>query len=420
MTRSILVTTLALAVAGVACKSEQTTTGTCTADDQCAVPGTRCDSVTKRCVCAIDEACDVGFFCNSAGVCQEIAGCATNLDCREGTYCDVASGQCLQGPATMLGSACGLASHCPYGTVCRDGACTDGCFDDGDCVLGQLCIDGFCATGSNLCASDAFCEYGARCDDATTPAQCKEDRRGPYCRGCTFRTSMNPEPCDHPRNFCLINSLETGGFSQFCGVDCSLGQTCPNGYECHGVVILTQDECRSTAECRCDPSQIRFAEATCTLPSACDPRLPNGQPDPDATGCTITGHAACNGGVEGGAAACVVAKGLTEGSCTCATNEDCAEGGTCVAGLCCGGSVREDRDCVGGENRVSGFCTCATDQDCPRDVCDGSRGACAITGLPCTPGQDDCGPIPCVDGGCVIGQNCAPVEGLSCSVVSGR
>ena len=33
--------------------------------------------------------------------------------------------------------------------------------------------------------------------------------------------------------------------------------------------------------------------------------------------------------------------------------------------------------------------------------------------------NDDCGAIPCADGACLIGQNCAPIQGLACSLVGG-
>lgn len=392
-----------------ACSGNTTVTGLCESDAQCTLPGTRCDVEAGRCVCASDEACETGFFCNNAGVCQALAGCTSNRDCPDETFCDALSGICLAGPAEVLGSACGLSSHCPYGSVCDSGSCVEGCFDDGDCALGVACLDGRCQPG--VCSEDAFCDFGQACNDA---GECKDDFRGPYCRGCTQRTAANPEPCDGPRNFCLVNNRELGGFTNFCGVDCSLGQPCPNGFACNGVLILTQDVCRGSAQCQCNPNQLRFAEATCTVPQPCTPEGPN------SDSCAVEGVAACNGGTEGGPNSCIVQRGNLEGNCTCTTDDECAEGATCTSGLCCSGTVRPERQCVGGEGTVSGFCTCATDDDCPRDNCDGSRGACAITGRPCTPGNDDCGPIACVDGACLIGQNCAPEQGLSCSDVSGE
>ncbi|MEQ8272277.1 MAG: hypothetical protein RMA76_22825 [Deltaproteobacteria bacterium] len=413
----------------VACSSgdDGEPTNVCTSDAECTAPGTRCDVARSVCICVTDEACDEDEFCNNAGVCQVEAGCTSSTECTEpNTYCDISSGQCLQGQGIQPQEACRLASHCPFGYVCDVpeattalmtpvGTCVEGCFDDGDCSLGEVCFEGQCATG--LCSADAFCDYGQRCRNAS----CVDDNRGPYCRSCSVRTAMNPNPCDDYRNFCLINNRELGGFTNFCGVDCSLGQECPNGFQCGGVVILTQQQCQSEADCRCRRENIRFATQTCTVAATCDPRLPDGRPDPDATRCLVAGAADCNGGVPGGDGICIVPKGQRGGNCTCVTNDDCGEDGVCVGGLCCGGNVEpEGPVCAGGEGTIAGFCTCGTDDDCPRDNCDGSTNRCAITGLPCTPGNDDCGPIPCVNGGCLIGRNCAPLQGLTCSEVLDR
>jgi hypothetical protein len=396
-----------------ACSSNSKPVGFCESNAECLLPGTRCDTEQKLCVCTTDEACKMGEFCNTAGVCQAKAGCGVSDECPSGTFCDPDSGKCLSGPPLQLHSACGLASHCAYGTVCVAGQCEAGCFDDGDCVLGEICQDGFCAGGANICSNDSFCEYRARC----AGGQCRRDLRGPYCRGCSQPTVLNPAPCDDPRNFCLVNSAETGGFPFFCGVDCSLGQPCPNGFVCNRILIVTDVICTHNAQCKCDPAAVRFATRTCTVADPCRPTRPDGTPDPDANACFVEAHPDCNP-PEGGQALCVVARDQRSGSCTCDTNDDCGADSMCVDGLCCTGEVDPSRECRVGEGRVSGFCNCGTDDDCPRDSCDSSRGFCIITGRPCTPGMNDCGPIPCVEGACLIGENCAPDQGLSCSIVT--
>ena len=409
---------LAMATLLSACSSDKSTDNTCVEDLDCVAPGTRCDIEAQQCVCGTDEACADGEFCNLAGSCQKKSGCSRNSECLgDNEFCDLKSGRCLEGPKEQLDSACGLVSHCPLRTICDGSQCIVGCHDDGDCPLGEVCYDDgtgrACATGTGLCSEDAFCDYGEQCQGN----ECKKDRRGPYCRGCSRRTALNPEPCDDARNFCLINSAETGGFRQFCGVDCSLGQECPNGYDCNFVVILTDDVCTTNAQCQCDRDKISFATRTCTVSDPCVPVNSDGSPAADATFCVNTGHLDCNPGGEGDAS-CLVPRGDTAGFCTCDDDSDCADGGTCVGGQCCGGDINLERQCRVGEARVTGFCSCATDADCPRDSCDPSRGACAITGNPCVPGNGDCGPIPCVNGGCRIGQNCAPIQGLACSEVN--
>ncbi|MCB9653824.1 MAG: hypothetical protein H6729_06810 [Deltaproteobacteria bacterium] len=394
---------------------------TCAEASDCVIQGTTCDTARGVCVCLADEACADGYFCNAAGVCQARAGCEYNGDCSDDSFCDGASGQCLASFSAAAEALCGVSTHCPFGTVCKSGRCEDGCFDDGDCVLGQICVEGQCFSGDGVCRDSSFCDFGELCGG---DAYCASDVGAgrPYCRGCSARTLTNPAPCDDPRNFCLINSQETGGLATFCGVDCSSGQGCANGYGCHDVVILTDDVCASDAECQCPREAIAGSTRACLLEAACVPRIPGGggAEDPDATACFVENHATCLAGrIEGEAATCVVPKGQLEGTCVCVHDDDCEAGATCVSGQCCGVVSKPGRSCTFGENRVSGYCTCMTDADCPRDVCDPTRGACLVTGRPCTPGNDDCGAIACIDGGCRIGQNCAPLQGLSCSVVGG-
>lgn len=407
---------LLLLVTAGACSGEESGTLDCTSDEACTIPGTRCDLELERCVCVTDEACPDGNFCNAFGSCQRRTGCAVNADCSEGRFCDIESGICLDAPEQpSLGSPCGLASHCPYGAVCAEGKCAEGCFDDGDCTLAQICYEGYCTVGGpgeTICSGPDYCEYGQSCDNFL----CEDDNRGPYCRTCSQRTSMNPNPCDGYRNFCLVNAQELGGVTNFCGVDCSQGQGCPSGYSCNDVIVLTRSQCGRTADCRCDPSNVDYGSFSCTLPQPCDPRLPGGEPDPNAQLCVVEGEPSC------GDAPCYVPRGQNQGRCGCAVDTDCANDGVCVEGFCCTGEVRDDEalECVGGEGRVTGYCTCATDDDCGRDSCEASSGTCLITGFPCTPGNNDCPALACVNGGCFIGQNCAPEQGLSCSVVGGR
>jgi len=82
---------------------------------------------------------------------------------------------------------------------------------------------------------------------------------------------------------------------------------------------------------------------------------------------------------------------------------------------------------VGGEASVQGFCTCLEDGDCPRDRCD-ANGKCSITQRECNPADSNsCRNIYCKQvkvpledrwvGYCHIGNNCAPVEGVTCDDV---
>ena len=78
----------------------------------------------------------------------------------------------------------------------------------------------------------------------------------------------------------------------------------------------------------------------------------------------------------------------------------------------CGGT------CAGGEGDNIGYCSCVEDNDCFQDTCTG--GECSISGQACIT-TEDCRPVRCVEfgesRGCLIGQNCAPADGLTCNDV---
>jgi hypothetical protein len=98
----------------------------------------------------------------------------------------------------------------------------------------------------------------------------------------------------------------------------------------------------------------------------------------------------------------------------CATDEECKRGGTCVksggspTGYCAGKCAIDEGDDVG-------YCSCQVDNDCAQETCSAFK--CSISRRDCI-NDADCRTIHCVDfrgaGGCLIGQNCAPSNGLSC------
>jgi hypothetical protein len=77
--------------------------------------------------------------------------------------------------------------------------------------------------------------------------------------------------------------------------------------------------------------------------------------------------------------------------------------------------------CDVAEGEVLGYCSCQQDADCAQGTC--SQGACTLSRKPCVT-DSDCRPVRCVElngaGGCLIGRNCAPDEGLTCAEVVPR
>ena len=135
-----------------------------------------------------------------------------------------------------------------------------------------------------------------------------------------------------------------------------------------------------------------------------------------STGTSCTRHEDCPLGPPGGDCA----RGH-EGICM----NDPARSRRCRSDDDCGGSPGACRKaaCLGGEGAAIGFCECVVDGDCPQDTCVGvdntdpdnpRPGHCFLSGRICL-GQIDCQTIQCVQGGCLIGRNCAPNGDRRCS-----
>lgn len=349
-------------------------------------PYRECNTRTGQCRCTDNRGCGAGEFCNAVQQCQVVAGCVDNGDCDEqgdNLICNVKTSQC------ETAELCYDDAHCPLGRFCDAmvGACVEGCRDEGDCPLKAGCIRdppsavyGTCRT--NACSVSDQCQPGFNCDLLTS--QCVQDRRGPFCGPCQSFDPTDPECGDDPANYCLIDTGDPTGRGHYCGVDCFYGQACPSGYSCEDVIIvgLPGTEQCFREECR------------------------NGQ-------CTVSQGASCHEqrdcpfGLPGGN--CQRAR---EGICAGTLDQRCRDDGEC------GGSPGSCHlaSCSGGENEAIGFCTCVIDLDCPQDTCRGAdlsnpanpvRGRCFLSGHYCYE-DEDCSTISCVNGGCLIGRNCAP------------
>jgi hypothetical protein len=361
-------------LASAGCR-ERVGNGKCNEDADCGSPAGafRCEARTGVCYCRTNDACLAREFCNPQGFCQDRAGCETNADCTgDSLFCDTAAGACLS-----LGR-CTSDLHCDLGQVCdlSRSTCVDGCRTSGDCPGSSCrCGEAACACNAttaaelanctvgvcdpNFCADENFCRFGELCgvepDAGTTRASCysdfDEDTR-PYCANCTFGGGISV--CGTGANYCLIDTANPGNY--FCGADCAEGQACPRGYSCQDVIVVyTQWACaRSNPACPTNPG------------------LP------------------------------------------CTEDKDCKRGGVCAklagqtSGFCQG-------QCGVSEGEELGFCSCQVDADCAQQSCSG--GECSISRQKCV-NDGDCRAIRCVDfeggGGCLVGQNCAPADGLSC------
>lgn len=212
----------------------------CSSDEDCP-ENFYCDTLTGLCKCANDQACDPDEYCAPDGTCKRRMSCDNNLDCPADTFCDTTTGNCIE-----LGK-CTQDTHCPFGEICSDTyfRCIPGCRTSGDCPLGEVCHEEKCREG--MCEDKTYCDVGQLCDAATQT--CYDDDRGPYCAHCTSSSIYQPHQCGPGPNFCLIPSGDLTA-PLYCGIDCRLGQPCPNGYECYSVrIVYTSEACRADEEC---------------------------------------------------------------------------------------------------------------------------------------------------------------------------
>lgn len=358
----------------------------CAADGDCP-RGFVC--LDGQCRCGSDAACAENELCNVAGFCQRRIGCESSLDCETGFFCDLTTRTCL--PLDK----CTADVQCALGEVCDPlrFTCIPGCHDRGDCPLGAVCEcpgDTSCTLKQcrvGPCGDNSYCRYGEVCraDGEDEDKRCQKDERGPFCEPCEVSPGRNY--CgEEPRNFCLVDTSKQFA-SYFCGVTCEDDDQCPWGFECSDVLILTQDICGGgdAVECPVQP------ERECLVDDDCAER-----------------GRYCN---------------TATGRCECQASSDCA------GGVCDEATKRCQSICVGGEGQFGGFCTCLVDGDCPTETCDPFTNACSLSGKSCDPDAvKPCGSVYCKHvanptrpgesiGYCYIGNNCAPVEGVTCDVV---
>jgi len=224
------------------CSDDATFSGECKRDSDCE-EYEKCDLLDYRCICASDEACAPGEFCNLSGSCQVKTSCVSNQDCPDdGTFCDVTSGECIEG------ASCTTDVQCDLGQICQNSVCTLGCRETSDCDLmnREVCISGDCVPGS--CENNAYCSLGMVCDAQNKTC---EQPVEPYCQtGCDFLctgcTDKTQGPCGDPSTIC--GRYEAAG-QTYCFVACQDHADCPSGYQCVPNIVDWDPGCNTVEDC---------------------------------------------------------------------------------------------------------------------------------------------------------------------------
>ncbi|AKU93067.1 hypothetical protein [Vulgatibacter incomptus] len=381
-----LAASLLCALASTSCSDRTKFRALCASDTDCqdrhGNSNWACDKQVGDCVCTGDGACMEKEHCEvrpgGDGRCHPNRGCDWNEDCDGNTWCDTANHICRL-------SGCEVDTNCKLGQICDQTSktCVPGCRTHGDCAtFGDVCLcmddaqnpvpcvcdatteagragckPGVCT--SKTCADDSFCKWGEVCKPVAGEMlkQCVKDDRGPFCEPCELAPGGAPR-CKNPNgstsngNYCLEDTMTASG--QFCGVDCVDGQSCPNGFSCRDVRVVTGQSCTSVDACK---------------------------PHPAAPSCTPA-----------------------------TVDVDCPGGSRCVNGKCAA-------TCPVSESGVRGYCGCVVDDECVKDTCR-PDGTCEISGRRCIDGCNDVRCINDGSRGyCWIGRNCAPDLGIPCADV---
>lgn len=384
------------ALSSASCADKTVLRALCNSDQECidlhdGNENWACDARAGDCVCTGDAACEAREHCEvrpkGDGRCHPDRTCDWNSDCDGGFFCDTENKICRV-------TGCEVDRQCNLGEICDlvSRSCVPGCRSSGDCAtLGDACLcageggepapcvcdesseegRARCQAGvctSDVCEDDSFCNYGDICEETEAGSKvrrCVKDTRGPFCQACEVSPGETKRCGVDGGNYCLLDQTAPG--LTFCGVNCmgdpgSPEASCPNGFSCRDVLVLTGTTCSNSAACK---------------------------PFPSSPGCTIeTAEEDCGPGGQ-----CAVPEGETVGKCA----------GTCRFS----------------ESGQKGFCSCVTDDECPQQTC--ANGSCTISGRRCTD-DDECrtgdGAIVCQNDGtigyCFIGRNCAPDEGITC------
>ena len=287
--------------------------------------------------------------------------CTDDMDCEAGFRCDKPTGLCL----CATDDVCGPEEYCA---------------PDGQCRRRMSC-------DSNL-----DCPDGTYCDSTTgnciEAGKCTDDKQCPLGQICSKEFFRCVPGCNNHGD-CVIGDVCRDG-NCVAGL-CEDSSYCDYGQFCDMENETCEDDTRGPF---CEPCQATSP----TNPFLCGPG-PNF--------CIMTGN---------------------DPSLPPFCGVDCDDGQLCPNGYSCsliltapGGSCQSDDECPSNECHINegdtvGFCLCASDAECPDDVCDETHLQCVRTRRPCLPGGNECNrPIYCIEGLCLLGRNCTPLEGLRCT-----
>jgi len=364
-------------------------------DKECTAQSCTAGVVTKAFVCDGSGACradgttSCGLYFCSGTACA--TSCASDVDCAPAAFCS--GTMCITD--RDLGGACTSASQCKSG-FCADGVCCNvacsgpceactatrkGGGTDGTC--GNVAADtdprDRCVPGTGTCAADGLCDGAGNCRSfakagtacgattcsagAVTGKVCKGDSDScvdattpctPYACGSTAcKTTCATDVDCVASAYCVSNACAPKAAN---GASCTEGRTCTSGFcadgVCCNVACTGQCESCSATKGTCSPvtgvpvgSRAKCAGegtpcagtcdgvngAACTFSPGkeCSATCSNAQQTigkcDSAGACSVGAPEGCNG---------FACEGSTRCKTSCATEADCADKFSCIAGKC--------------------------------------------------------------------------------------
>ncbi len=197
------------------------------------VPGTFCQPDLANALCETDANCPIGHFCADVAAAEGTEKrCVVRVNNRGlCTECDVDS-QC-EGE----GSRCVDLTPSEPDVRRKEKVCATACTDSTNCPTGFDCTNGVCQPGE---AREFTCSQ----------------RRG-VCAAC-----QSNNDCGGPLDDCLTDRVTGKGY---CGLDCSLTGTCPEGFLCSDLSAVSG----RAGVFQCIPQQGKCDDNLCTTTAEC-------------------------------------------------------------------------------------------------------------------------------------------------------
>ncbi|MBM4344654.1 MAG: hypothetical protein FJ100_14915, partial [Deltaproteobacteria bacterium] len=354
----------------------------CTAGKGCAWHAKEPGEVTATVACEDGNKCTTGDYC-AGGQCQagqDTCSCKSNADCADQDdgnlcngkqFCNLATGQCLWNPATVV--------PCPSvdNTTCKKIAChpkTGQCIaveakeakqacdklpngqapclwvvkapgdpmplvecDDGNpCTSNDTCVGGNCAAGTLVCECQSHADCAAKddgdlcngtwyCDKSGDKPACKPNPAGAVVCGDQPKSNCLKKACEPKSGQCLLAFANEGAACDD-GDPCTVSEACAAGScagkpnPCDDGDLCTQDLCKAATGCghakaNCDDGNACTLDLCNPKTGQCDlqPLAMDGKPcDADDNTCTPVDLCAAGTCKAGSPIVCKLAAGPCE------------------------------------------------------------------------------------------------------------